>query len=32
MRYFIQFVLLLLLIPTAFAESIEVKDFESLDQ
>jgi len=32
MRYFIQFVLLLLLIPTTLAESIEVKDFESLDQ
>ena len=32
MRYFIQFTLLLLLIPTTFAESIEAKDFESLDQ
>ena len=32
MRYFIQFTLLLLLIPTSFAESIEAKDFESLDQ
>ena len=32
MRYFIQFVLLLLLIQTTFAESIEAKDFESLDQ
>ena len=32
MRYFIQFALLLLLIPTTFAESIEAKDFESLDQ
>jgi len=32
MRYFIQFALLLLLIQTTFAESIEAKDFESLDQ
>ena len=32
MRYFIQFALLLLLIQATFAESIEVKDFESLDQ
>ena len=32
MRYFIQFTLLLLLIPTTFAESIEAKDFESLNQ
>ena len=32
MRYFIQFTLLLLLFQTSFAESIEVKDFESLDQ
>ena len=32
MRYFIQFVLLLLLIQTTFSESIEAKDFESLDQ
>ena len=32
MRYFIQFALLLLLIQTTFAESIEVKDFESPDQ
>jgi len=32
MRYFIQFALLLLLIQITFAESIEVKDFESLDQ
>ena len=32
MRYFIQFALLLLLIPATFAESIEAKDFESLDQ
>ena len=32
MRYFIQFTLLLLLIQTIFAESIEAKDFESLDQ
>ena len=32
MRYFIQFVLLLLLFPITFAESIEVKDFESLNQ
>ena len=32
MRYFIQFALLLLLIQTTFAESIEAKDFESSDQ
>jgi len=32
MRYFIQFVLALLLIQEAFAESIEAKDFETLDQ
>ena len=32
MRYFIQFALLLLLIQTTFAESIEAKDFESFDQ
>ena len=32
MRYFIQFALLLLLIQTTFAESIEAKDFESPDQ
>ena len=32
MRYFIQFTVLLLLIQTSFAENIEVKDFESLDQ
>ena len=32
MRYFIQFVLALLLIQGAFAESIEAKDFETLDQ
>ena len=32
MRYFIQFVLLLLLIQGAFAESIDVKDFESSSQ
>ena len=32
MRYFIQFALLLLLIQTSLAESIEAKDFESLDQ
>ena len=32
MRYFIQFALLLLLIQTTFAENIEAKDFESLDQ
>ena len=32
MRYFIQFTVLLLLIQTSFAESIEAKDFESLDQ
>jgi len=32
MRYFIQFALLLLLIQTTFAESIEAKDFESLNQ
>ena len=32
MRYFIQFALLILLIQTNFAESIEAKDFESLDQ
>ena len=32
MRYFIQFALLLLLIQISFAESIEAKDFESLDQ
>ena len=32
MRYFIQFVLALLLIQVAFAESIEAKDFETLDQ
>ena len=32
MRYFIQFTVLLLLIQTSFAESIEAKDFESLNQ
>ena len=32
MRYFIQFVLALLLIQRAFAESIEAKDFETLGQ
>ena len=32
MRYFIQFALLLLLFQSSFAESIEAKDFESLDQ
>ena len=32
MRYFIQFVLLLLLFQTSYAESIEAKDFESLEQ
>ena len=32
MRYFIQFVLALLLIQGAFAESIEAKDFETLGQ
>jgi len=32
MRYFIQFTVLLLLIQTSFAENIEAKDFESLDQ
>ena len=32
MRYFIQFVPALLLIQVAFAESIEAKDFETLDQ
>ena len=32
MRYFIQFTLFLVLIPATFAESIEAKDFESLDQ
>jgi len=32
MRYFIQFALLLLLIQATFAESIEAKDFKSLDQ
>ena len=32
MRYFIQFVLALLLIQGAFAESIEAKDFATLDQ
>ena len=32
MRYFIQFVLLLLLIQGAFSESIEVKDFENFSQ
>ena len=32
MRYFIQFVLALLLIQGAFAESIEAKDFETRDQ
>ena len=32
MRYFIQFVLTLLLIQLAFAESIDAKDFETLDQ
>jgi len=32
MRYFIQFALLLLLIQGAFAESIEVKDFENFSQ
>ena len=32
MRYFIQFTVLLLLIQASFAENIEAKDFESLDQ
>jgi len=32
MRYFIQFALLLVLVQTSFAESIEAKDFESLEQ
>ena len=32
MRYFIQFALVLLLIQGAFAESIEPKDFETLNQ
>ena len=32
MRYFIQFTLLLLLFQASFSESIEAKDFESLDQ
>ena len=32
MRYFIQFALLLLLIQGAFAESIEIKDFENSSQ
>ena len=32
MRYFIQFMLALLLIQGALAESIEAKDFETLDQ
>ena len=32
MRYFIQFTLLLLLIQTTFSESIEAKDFKSIDQ
>ena len=32
MRYFIQFTLLLFLFQTSFAESIEAKDFKSLDQ
>ena len=32
MRYFIQFALLLLFFQASFAESIEAKDFESLDQ
>ena len=32
MRYFIQFTLLLLLFQISFAESIEAKDFESIDQ
>ena len=32
MRYFIQFALLLLLIQGAFAESIDVKDFENSTQ
>ena len=32
MRYFIQFALLLLLIQGAFAESIDVKDFENSSQ
>ena len=32
MRYFIQFALLLLLIQGAFAESIEIKDFENFSQ
>jgi len=32
MRYFIQFALLLLLFQASFAESIEAKDFESVDQ
>ena len=31
-RFFFQFAILLLLIQTTFAESIEAKDFESLDQ
>ena len=32
MRYFIQFALLLLLIQGAFAESIDIKDFENFSQ
>ena len=32
MRYFIQFTVLLLLIQASFAENIEAKDFESLNQ
>jgi len=32
MRYFIQFILILLLIPSTFAESIEANDFESIEQ
>ena len=32
MRYFIQFTVLLLIIQASFSESIEAKDFESLDQ
>jgi len=32
MRYFIQFTLILLLIPGTFAESIEANDFESIEQ
>ena len=32
MRYFIQFTLILLLIPATFAESIEANEFESIEQ